>query len=93
VWTALRSEARSPPGDRILAVGDPARPPEGGALPALPQSAEEAKDVAAFVPEDRRTVLTGEAASLPAVVDALGKPGVRRGRWRPGKASSAGRAP
>ena len=73
-WLALRAEATRAPGDGVVAVGDPApsKGKDGAAtLPGLPESAAEAREVAALFPEDRRTLLLGAEATADRLFAAL----------------------
>ncbi len=80
-WLALRAEAAHAPGVGVVAVGDPA-PPKGAdgqeTLPRLPESAEEAREVAVLFPEARRSLLLGADATSDRILAALGAGEPRR---------------
>lgn len=70
VYDLLAGDAAAAKGVGVVAVGDPAYPPEAG-LDPLPGSGREAQEVAARWPADHRTLLLGEAAGRDALVAAL----------------------
>jgi CHAT domain-containing protein len=81
-----RLDARTEPGRGVVALGDPLYPEEsplaGGASPVvalrgsvrlerIPESGEEAREIAAFFPAEESTVLLRERASVHALAAAL----------------------
>lgn len=78
VLEALAREAAVPRGRALVAVGDPDYGPAGGpALPPLPESAAEVREIAALFPADARTLLLGADATATAFVDAISRPKAR----------------